>query len=133
MELFELGQPGAPPAPSIASKTWRVDFSRGMRKCKYNAVAKREFVAHFLHVLKHGSYTERGSVPPNLRTPKIVGHCLETSIKYLRGIWKGASYDRKLRAQGLRRDTVSTLPYHSHPTADRSGEHIASGEPAKGM
>lgn len=106
MELFELGSPGAPPAPSIASKTWRVDFSRGMRKCKYNAVAKREFVEHFLSVLKHGSYTERGPVPPNLRNAKMVGNCLETSFKYFRGIWKGALYDKKLRAQGSRRDTV---------------------------
>lgn len=107
MGLFELGSPDAPPAPSIASKTWRVDFSRGMRQCRYNAVAKREFVEHFLNVLKHGSYTERGPVPPSLRNAKIVGDCLETSFKYFRGIWRGALYDKKLRAQGSRRDTVS--------------------------
>lgn len=109
MDLFDRGEVGAPPIPSIASKTWRIDFSRGLHNCNYNAVAKREFVKHFLYGLKHGNYTERGPVSQRLRTSKHVGAAFETSVRYLRGVWKGAHRDPKLAAQASRRDTVRIL------------------------
>lgn len=132
MELFDQGDAESPPIPSIADGTWRIDFSRGMRQCKYNAMAKREFVVHFMNALKQGSYTERGAVPERLQNAKQIANCLETSVKYLRGIWKGARRDPKLAAQGSRRDTVrlsliDIFDYYIKPI------HSACVQSTKGM
>lgn len=111
LELFDEGTnaPGAPPPPLISQKDFRIDFSRGMKDCSFNRAASHEFVQHFLNALQNGHYTEKGAIPEEYRNNACVSKCLERTCKYIRGIYRGRTYDKKLRAQAQRRDTVSLL------------------------
>lgn len=102
----ENNAPGCPPPPLISQKDFRIDFSRGMKKCTFNRAASHEFVQHFLNSLQNGHYTEKGTIPEQYRTNAWVSKCLERTCKYIRGIYRGKTYDKRLRAQGQRRDTV---------------------------
>lgn len=81
-----------------------------MKECGFNQAASHEFVKHFLRCLTDGHYTEKGIIPEQYRTHGQVFKCLQMTCKYIRAICRGRTHDKKLRAQGQRRDTVSLKP-----------------------